>query len=56
MEIQIDKQDIQEIENNYEKISKFLVNNFCSFPACYFILQSIENAVNDAKEQMNKEV
>ena len=55
MEINIDMNDLKEIENNYEKLSKFLFNNFSSFSACAFVLQSIMDAVNDGKAQLEED-
>lgn len=55
MEVNININDLKEIENNYDNLSQFLLNNFCSFSACTFVLQSIMNAVNDAKAQLEED-
>lgn len=55
MEIDIDMNDLKEIEDNYEKLSKFLLNNFSSFSACALILQSVMSAVDDAKAQLKED-
>ena len=52
--VSIDKQDLKEIESNYEKLAGFLTSNFVSFPACAFVLQSIIDAVDEAKEQLEE--
>lgn len=49
MTIELTERDIQEIEDNYNKLSGFLVNNYTSFSACAFILQTIQNAVEKIK-------
>lgn len=55
MEIGVDIDDLKEIEDNYEKLSKFLLNNFSSFSACALILQSVMNAVNDGKAKLKED-
>ena len=54
LSIGVDKQDLKEIESNYEKLANFLTSNFTSWPACAFVLQSIINAVDDAKVQLGE--
>lgn len=54
LSISVDKQDLKEIESKYEKLAGFLTSNLTSWPACAFVLQSIMNAVNEAKEQLGE--
>ena len=54
LNISIDKQDLEEIENNYDKLGRFLTSNFVSFSACAFVLQTIMDAVDKAKEQLEQ--
>lgn len=49
--VELTKKDIQEVENNYNKLSEFLVNNYTSFNACAFILQVVQNAVKEIKNE-----
>lgn len=53
--INIDLEDIAEIERNYDKLSEFLTSNFCSFPACAFVLQTIMAEVDKAKKILEEE-
>ena len=55
MEIEIDIDDLIEIENNYDNLSKFLLNNFSSFSACALILQSVMSAVDEVKTQLKED-
>ena len=55
LNISVDKQDLEEIENNYDKLSKFLTSNFVSFSACAFVLQTVMDAVDKAKGQLERE-
>ena len=54
MKMVIEEKDIKEVEGNYEKIAKFLLDNFCSFNAAAFVLQTIENGVKEAKQILSK--
>ena len=54
MKMVIEEKDIKEIEGNYEKIAKFLIENFCSFNAAAFVLQTIENGVKEVKQLLSK--
>lgn len=51
MNIELTERDIREIENNYDKLSGFLVHNYTSFNVCAFILQTVQNAVNEIKNE-----
>ena len=55
MGINIDLEDIAEIEKNYDKLSEFLTSNFCSFPACAFVLQTVMNEVDNVKKILEEE-
>ncbi len=52
--IGVDAQDLKEIESKYEKLAGFLTSNLTSWPACAFVLQSIMDAVKNAKEQLGE--
>ena len=54
MKMVIEEKDIKEIEGNYERIAKFLIENFCSFNAAAFVLQTIENGVKEAEQLLSK--
>lgn len=54
MKMVVNKEDIKEVERNYDKIAKFLLNNFCSFNAAAFVLQTIENGVKEANKLLSK--
>jgi len=54
LSVSVDKQDLKEIESKYEKLAGFLTSNLTSFPACAFVLQSIMDAVEKAKEQLGE--
>ena len=54
MKMVIEEKDIKEIEGNYERIAKFLIENFCSFNAAVFVLQTIENGVKEAEQLLSK--
>ena len=54
MEFEITMEDLVEIERNYNKLVNWMGNNFSSFTAEAFILQTLMNAVNEAKEQLNE--
>lgn len=51
MTIELTERDIQEVENNYNKLSEFLIKNYTSFNACAFILQTVQNAVEEFKNE-----
>lgn len=55
MEFNIDLDDLKEIEQNYDKLSQFLTSNFCSFPACAFVLQTIIDKVNSIKKVLEED-
>lgn len=52
MDFTIDQNDIKEIEDNEEKLAKWLMDNLSSFNACAFVLQTVMDGVTEAKEQM----
>lgn len=53
--IGIDIEDLKEIEKNYDGLVAWLSSHLSSFPACAFILQTIMDAVDNAKEQLMNE-
>ena len=55
MEIELTIDDIKEIEKNMQNFSDFLLKNFCSFSAAAFMLQSVLNAVDEAKTSLAAE-
>lgn len=55
LSIGVDAQDLKEIESKYEKLAGFLTSNLTSWSACAFVLQSIINAVDDAKAQLGED-
>lgn len=54
-EININEDDLREIEEHYDDITKFLLDNFISFSAAVFSMQSIIDAVNKAKIEMEED-
>ena len=52
MEIELTEKDLKEIENKYWDLTAWLTSNFASFSACAFILQTIMDAVDEAKKEM----
>ena len=55
MELEINKADLQEIEARMEDLTGWLVNHFCSVSAVLFVMQSIQEAVNDFKKKFDEE-
>ena len=55
MEFDLTMKDLIEIEKNYDKLVSWMGKNFSSFTAEAFILQTLMNAVNEAKEQLENE-
>ena len=53
MNMELDINDLNEIERNYDGLAGWLTNHFASFSACAFVLQTVMNAVDEAKEQLN---
>ena len=53
MNMELSMYDIEEIERNYEALTKWLIDHLESFNACAFTLNAIVKAVNEAKEQLN---
>lgn len=51
--ISVDREDLKEIKEHYEKLSNWLCNNFVSFSACAFVLQSVMSAVDEAEKRLN---
>lgn len=54
MEIEITTEDLEEIERRYSDLAAWLANKFASPVAALFILQTIMDAVNQARATMNE--
>ena len=54
LSISVDAQDLEEIESKYEKLAGFLTSNLTSWPACAFVLQSVMDAVKNAKKSLGE--
>mgnify|MGYP007115181766 FL=1 len=55
MEIEITTKDLEEIERRYSDLAAWLANNFTSPVAALFVLQSVMDAINEARTTMSEE-
>ena len=55
MTVDIDKEDLEEIKNNYDDIAKFLLNKFVSFNAAALCVQSILDKVEEIENNLKEE-
>ncbi len=55
MEIEITTEDLEEIESRYSDLGAWLMSTFVSGAAPFFILQSVMDAVSEARAAMNEE-
>lgn len=55
MEVEIINEDLDEIERNYDALGSWLANKFASPVAALFVLQTIIDAVDQARATINEE-
>lgn len=55
MTIEIDSRDIEEIENNFDNLGKWLTEHFTRFGAQAVILSAIIEKIEELKEELAKE-
>ena len=55
MNVSIDREDIEEIERNYDKLTKFLTTNYVNIGACAIILQAVIDRVEELKAMFKGE-
>lgn len=55
MTIEIDSRDIEEIENNFDNLAKWLTEHFTSFAAQAVVLSAVIEKVEELKEELVKE-
>lgn len=55
MTIEIDSRDIEEIENNFDNLGKWLTEHFTRFGAQAVVLSAIIKKVKELKEELAKE-
>lgn len=55
MTIEIDSRDIEEIENNFDDLSKWLTEHFARFGAQAVVLSAVIEKVEELKEELSKE-
>ena len=55
MTVEVDEDDLKEIKDKYDDISKFFLNNFVSFNAAVLCIQSILNEVKKAENDLKEE-
>lgn len=55
MEVEITIEDLEEIERRYSDLAGWLANKFVSPIAALFILQSVMDAVSEARVIISKE-
>lgn len=55
MTIEIDSRDIEEIENNFDDLSKWLTEHFARFGAQAVVLSAVIEKVEELKEELAKE-
>lgn len=55
MTIEIDSRDIEEIENNFDNLGKWLTEHFTRFGAQAVVLSAIIEKIEELKEELAKE-
>lgn len=55
MTIEIDSRDIEEIENNFDDLGKWLTEHFARFGAQAVVLSAVIEKVEELKEELAKE-
>lgn len=55
MTIEIDSRDIEEIENNFDDLSKWLTEHFVRFGAQAVVLSAVIEKVEELKEELARE-
>lgn len=55
MTIEIDSRDIEEIENNFDDLGKWLTKHFTRFGAQAVVLSAVIEKVEELKEELAKE-
>lgn len=54
MEVEITAEILEEIESRYSNLAAWLIDNFTSSVAAMFILQSVMDAVSEARAAINE--
>lgn len=55
MTVEIDSRDIEEIENNFDGLAKWLTEHFTSFAAQAVVLSAVVEKVEELKKELAEE-
>ena len=57
-EVKIDREVLEEVESTVtnDKFAQYLLSNTTDFVAAAFILETLLNAIDEAKEKLNEEI